>query len=48
MEIVIKNDEGEEKLHVPKPSSGYGETTIVWQDGQVLDVIVQERIRVKK
>jgi len=48
MEVVIKTSDGEEKLTVPKPASGYGETTIIWQDGQVLDVLVQERIRVKK
>lgn len=29
------------------PSSGYGEQRIIWQDGEVLDVVIEERIRIK-
>ncbi|MBM7585828.1 hypothetical protein JOC86_002370 [Bacillus pakistanensis] len=36
--------------HVTKieaPQTGYGEYTAVWKDGKVLDIIKQERVRIK-
>lgn len=43
--IKIVTDEQEKVLNAP--TGGYGEYRVVWQNGKIVDIITQERIRIK-